>query len=99
MPPLAWKVISSLGGTPTTYAQTVRLLALIDVNMTLNDTQVNKWTRKRRGRPSSGISVDGEFVDYDKTARYDDVWLPELAVAAAWVVVMKVAYGLDGSLR
>jgi hypothetical protein len=52
-------------------------------------------TRKpRRGRlPTAGN--DEKEVEYERTKRNQDILMPELLVAAAWVVVMKLAYGLD----
>ena len=34
-------------------------------------------------------------VTYERTKRNQDIIMPELSVAAAWVVIMKLAYGLD----
>jgi len=94
--PLAWRVISSLGGSPTTYSQVTRLMALVDVNTFLCATDVVIRTRLRRGRT---METEDKKETYERTTRYDDVWLPELSVAATFVVVMKMAYGLDGRER
>ena len=96
LPPLAWRVISTLGGTPTTYAQVTRLMALVDVNTFLCATDLVKRTRIRRGRT---MGTEEKMETYELPTRYDDVVLPELSVVAAWVVIMKLAYGLDGQER
>lgn len=36
---------------------------------------------------------------YRRTNRYQDIVMPELAVVAGWVIIMKMAYGLDGGIR
>ena len=83
-----------------------RLLALLDVNLSLTDTSVELHTRKARTRGRyhvNGASFIRDetlaVIDYERTTRYQDVMLPELSVAAAWVMVMKMAYGLDGENR
>jgi RNA polymerase I-specific transcription initiation factor RRN7 len=38
-------------------------------------------------------------VIYERTRRNQDVFMPELSIVGAWVVVMKLAYGLDGRDR
>lgn len=101
--PVAWKVISQLGGTgefiifctelsAITHAQALAFLELIDANMTLNDTESAPVVRKRRNSESATTTSE-------RTRRYLDVVMPELSFAAAWVVVMKMAYGLDGRER
>jgi RNA polymerase I-specific transcription initiation factor RRN7 len=99
LPPVGWKIISKLGGTPTTYDQIVRLLGLVDTNMSLHDTDTKITKYNRNGFDGSG--KDDGFGEWHrvKTTRKEDVWLPELSIAAAWVVVMKMAYGLDGRER
>jgi hypothetical protein len=66
----------------------VRLLQLVDANMSLTTAYVPI----RTGRAGAK-----EFAM--KPARMLDTYMPELSVAAAWVVVMKLAYGLDGTPR
>ena len=90
----------------TTYAQVTRLLALLDTNTSLRDSNVKMHTRKAKSRgeprssyPASNPVVDVETVDYERTTKYQDVLLPELSVAAAWVMVLKMAHGLDGRPR
>lgn len=39
-----------------------------------------------------------EKADYEMAKRYS-VIMPEISIAAAWVIVMKFAYGLDGTER
>lgn len=80
------------------YNQVHRLLAIIDINLALIDSDVVTVTRKaRRGRQGTDhddLGAAGE-VTYERTRRNQDVYLPEMSVAAAWVIVMKLAYGLD----
>jgi RNA polymerase I-specific transcription initiation factor RRN7 len=60
--------------------------------MSLNDTNTITVMGKRRNSES-------EATTHEMTARQQDIHMPELSVAAAWVVVMKLAYGLDGKER
>jgi hypothetical protein len=80
------------------YNQVHRLLAIIDSNVTLIDSDIVTLTRKaRRGRQVTDhddLASAGE-VTYERTRRNQDVYLPEMSVAAACVIVMKLAYGLD----
>ena len=39
------------------------------------------------------------MTQMERTTMYNDLILPEMAVAAVWVTVMKMAYGLDGQER
>lgn len=99
LPPVGWRVVSKLGGTPTIYDQTLRLLALADTNMSLHDSDTKIVKYSRNG--FDGAELDQGLGSWRrvKTTRKEDVWLPEVSVAAAWVVVMKMAYGLDGRER
>ena len=45
------------------------------------------------------MGTEEKMETYELPTRYDDVVLPELSVVAAWVVIMKLAYGLDGRER
>lgn len=82
-----------------TYHQIHRLLALLDVNLNLVDTDFGTYTRKaRRGRQGD----DGDsarVITLTRTKRNNDVILPELSIVAAWVTVLKMAHGLDGQRR
>lgn len=89
-PPVAWHVISQLGGNDTTYSQVIRFLELVDANMSITDT-VAPMLRK--------LPNSEETITVMRATRNHDVHMPELSVAAAWVVVMKLAYGLDGLPR
>ena len=107
--PIAWRVVSQLGGTPTTHSQVTRLLSLININTSLVNNEIQVLTRKpRRGCPprrrSYNLDTDEreerrQMIKYEKSLRYDDVWLPEVSIAAGWVMVMKMAYGLDADQR
>lgn len=82
-----------------TYHQLHRLLALLDVNLNLTETDFGTYTRKaRRGRKGDDSSSARE-IRLTRTKRNNDVILPELSIVAAWVMVMKMAYGLDGRPR
>jgi RNA polymerase I-specific transcription initiation factor RRN7 len=121
IPPIAWKVVSSLGGTPTTHSQVFNLMRLLDVNLSLVNTgsvlvkrrvPINRSRSERRdtlprslpGSETEDVDSDGAFKDqeyqeYRKAKHYADIWIPELSVAGVWVMVMKMAYGLDGRER
>lgn len=84
------------------YHQVHRLLALLDVNLTLVDSAVTTHSRKaRRGRQQSANDTTSLLQDikYERTQRNQDTHLPEVSVAAGWVIVMKLAYGLDANKR
>ena len=92
--------------TATIYAQVTRLLALLDTNTSLRDSIVGMHSRKAKSGPGPRYRdpathpvAESQTVDYERTSRYQDVLLPELSVAAAWVIVLKMAYGLDGRTR
>ncbi|GMK59368.1 hypothetical protein CspeluHIS016_0703830 [Cutaneotrichosporon spelunceum] len=90
LPPVAWYVVSQLGGNARTYDQVVQLLQLVDANMSITTTYVPfKFDRANPETRYSGM----------RSSRRLDVAMPELSIAAAWVVVMKLAYGLDGEPR
>lgn len=77
----------------------------MDVNISLNESSINTYSRESRSRhwqlPASSwigpasVGIEG----YERTSKYQDVILPELSVVAAWVMVMKMAYGLDEQPR
>ncbi|WOO82107.1 uncharacterized protein LOC62_04G005609 [Vanrija pseudolonga] len=92
VPPVAWEVLSALGGTAVTQSQVVSFLELIDANMSLSPAAVTRTLRKRR-------NSDPDPIEVDMPAHAHDVIMPELSIAAAWVIVMKLAYGLDGKER
>jgi hypothetical protein len=84
------------------YHQVHRLLALLDANLTLVDSAVTTYSRKaRRGRQQSANDTTSllQEVKYERTQRNQDTHLPEVSVAAGWVIVMKLAYGLDATER
>jgi hypothetical protein len=80
----------------TTYQQVHRVLRLLNVNLGLLDEDMVRHSRK--ARKSSNRVEKGEVM-YERTRRNQDVFVPELSIVGAWVVVMKLAYGLDGKYR
>ena len=80
----------------TTYQQVHRVLRLLNVNMGLLDEAIVRHSRKARKTPNG---MDKGEVTYERTRRNQDVFMPELSIVGAWVVVMKLAYGLDGKDR
>lgn len=80
----------------TIYQQVHRLLRILNANLGLLDDLLVRHSRKARG-PLDGVER-GE-VTYERTRRNQDVLMPELNVVAAWIVVMKLAYGLNGRDR
>lgn len=60
--------------------------------MSMNDYKTQTLVRKRRNSESGTVMRD-------MTTRYQDILMPELSIVSAWVVVMKMAYGLDGVQR
>ncbi|ORX40017.1 hypothetical protein BD324DRAFT_615952 [Kockovaella imperatae] len=92
---LAWRLLYTLGGTPTTYCQVMNLLALLDVNLYLTFRRATKVIRKS----SQTARPDTPDITYERRSLYDDVWLPEVSVASALIIVMKMTYGLDDALR
>ncbi|WVQ98863.1 hypothetical protein IAU59_005994 [Kwoniella sp. CBS 9459] len=111
--PVAWRIISALGAT--TYAQVTKLMAILDLNMSLLEREVGTISRRIRSRlkldpddsasgDEVGNDVDVERVEekmqsYEKALLYLDVVAPEVAVVASWLIVTKMMYGLDGSPR
>ncbi|WWD16029.1 hypothetical protein CI109_100454 [Kwoniella shandongensis] len=103
--PIAWRVVSSLA---TTYAQTLRLLALLDINISLLERDIASFTRRIRSKtrlPGQDSDTDTDQASeekretYERTKYYLDIPAPEVSVAAAWMIIMKMAYGLDGMTR
>ena len=86
-----------------TYTQVCRLLALLDMNLGITSTGFVTYTRRKRGQRSdngqSRPTSDRETTKIRSAARHYDVVMPELAIMAAWVMLMKMAYGLDGEER
>jgi hypothetical protein len=68
----------------------------LNVNLGLLDEDIVRHSRKAR-KAINGVEK-GEVM-YERTRRNQDVFMPELSVVGAWVVVMKLAYGLDGRDR
>ncbi|WWD01218.1 hypothetical protein V866_008159 [Kwoniella sp. B9012] len=104
--PVIWRIISNLA---TTYTQVIRLLSILDINFSLIERQIKTYFRKTRGRPRSTYqSTDASDEEepesdrkeiYERTLLYQDVIAPEIAIVSAWIVIMKIVYGLDGIPR
>ena len=81
----------------------MRLLALLDVNLALNTTGDMSIKKKMRRRNDvDGNPHDDDLdrrVEYLRAAQLQNVWMPEVLLAMALVMVMKMAYGLDGEVR
>ncbi|WWC60925.1 uncharacterized protein I303_103501 [Kwoniella dejecticola CBS 10117] len=111
--PVVWRITSSLGGTPTTYLQITRLLTILDVNLSLIEREISTFHRKAKSRTHMQrdterdgddspdlISSNGEGLEsYERTLLYQDVIAPEVVIVSAWIVIMKITYGLDGIPR
>lgn len=114
LPPVAWHVIGSLGGTAATYEQIARLLDSLDINLNLVPTTLMEITARlgRRGRPKASQSKpqneeygdspaqeEEKMISFVRTSKRRDMFMPELAVAASMILLWKMAYGLDGDER
>ena len=81
----------------------MRLLALLDVNLALSTTRDMSITKRiRRQNGIDGNSHDDDLdhkLEYIRTAQLQNVWMPEVLLVMALVMVMKMAYGLDGEVR
>ncbi|TXT13025.1 hypothetical protein VHUM_01426 [Vanrija humicola] len=88
VPPVAWEILSALGGT----GEVAQGSPLTSAAVTQSQAAVVRTLRKRRNSDPEPIIVDTPAHTYD-------VVMPELSIAAAWVIVMKLAYGLDGQGR
>ncbi|WWC89856.1 uncharacterized protein L201_004784 [Kwoniella dendrophila CBS 6074] len=110
--PVIWRITSSLGGTPTTYNQVSRLLNVLDINLSLLEREINTFSRKIRSKSNTNLrdlsDDDDHFHNaiaqdsleyYERTLLYQDVVAPELVIVSAWIIIMKIVYGLDGVPR
>lgn len=64
-------------------------LRLVKANLSILAMGYTTVTRNRAARSH----------EYDRPTKVYDVIMPEISIAAAWVIVMKLAYGLDGTER
>ncbi|RXK35145.1 hypothetical protein M231_07593 [Tremella mesenterica] len=96
--PLAWRLLSTVGGTPTMYSQVTHLLALLDINLFLDSPDLIT-VRRRSQRRASSPDADRSINTYRRSARHHDAIMPEMVVMVAWIIVMKMTYGLDGQKR
>ncbi|KAL0949478.1 hypothetical protein HGRIS_009531 [Hohenbuehelia grisea] len=82
--PILWRTVRCMGGTPSLYILTKRLAYILSLPLTLHHS-LAPGLKKLKAR-------DPDFH------KYDDV-PPELALAAAVIIVLKMIYGLDGKPR
>lgn len=73
-----------------TYLQTTRLLAHLDISLSL-DVPVKTITKKQRKSDAA--------VEVALPVMYRDLALPELSAVCALIMVIKMRYGLDGTPR
>jgi hypothetical protein len=69
--------------------------------MSLVESNIEAFRRKPRGRKSLAEvhKIEPGPSIYERTTRNREVIMPELMIAASWVLVMKLTYGLDGEDR
>ncbi|OBZ70396.1 RNA polymerase I-specific transcription initiation factor rrn7 [Grifola frondosa] len=82
--PVLWRAVRSLCGTPTLYMLAKKLARVISIPLSLHRSLVPALTRAKT-RDSSWH-------------KHDDA-IPEVAIAAAVIIVLKMVYGLDGKPR
>ncbi|KAH9899892.1 hypothetical protein C8Q73DRAFT_638114 [Cubamyces lactineus] len=82
--PILWKAVRCLSGTPTLYVLTKKLARLVSIPLTLHRSLAPALTREKKRDP---------------TFHKQDSAVPEVALVAAVIVVMKLVYGLDGAPR
>ncbi|KAI0335444.1 hypothetical protein GY45DRAFT_1292672 [Cubamyces sp. BRFM 1775] len=82
--PILWKSVRCLSGTPTLYVLTKKLARLVSIPLTLHRSLAPALVREKKRDP---------------TFHKQDSAVPEVALVAAVIVVMKLVYGLDGKPR
>ncbi|OJT03792.1 RNA polymerase I-specific transcription initiation factor rrn7 [Trametes pubescens] len=82
--PILWKSVRCLHGNPLIYVLTKRLARLVSIPLTLHRSLAPALVRTKKRDP---------------TFHKQDSAVPEVALVSAVIVVMKMAYGLDGSPR
>ncbi|KAI3612209.1 ribosomal protein [Moniliophthora roreri] len=82
--PILWRVIDSIGGNPTLYCLTKRLSHILALPLALHHTLA----------PSLRIVKTSDPENH----KYDDVPV-EVSFMAATIIILKMVYGLDGSVR
>ena len=88
MPGLRWLNIAA-----ETYLQVMQVIKLCDLNRSMLNRQVRIY-RKYNYKVAGAIETT-----YERSTKLNDVILPELSIVAAWVILMKLAYGLDDHER
>ncbi|RPD67187.1 hypothetical protein L226DRAFT_453418 [Lentinus tigrinus ALCF2SS1-7] len=83
-PSILWRAVRVLQGSPTLYVMTKKLARVMSIPLTLHRILAPELIRKKKRDPS--------FHKHDST-------VPEVALVATVIVVMKMVYGLDGKSR
>jgi len=82
--PILWRTVRCLGGAPTLYKYTKRLAHILSLPLTLHHSLAPDLKQSNKRDPDSH--------------KFDNV-PPELAFLATSIVILKMAYGLDGKTR
>ncbi|KAH9943461.1 uncharacterized protein BXZ73DRAFT_40601 [Epithele typhae] len=82
--PILWRAVRSLQGTPVLYALAKRLAHILSIPLTLHRS-LSPALMKQKKR--------------DPTYHIHDSAVPEVALIACAIVVLKLVYGLDGNAR
>ncbi|KAH9951607.1 hypothetical protein B0H21DRAFT_775794 [Amylocystis lapponica] len=82
--PILWRAVRGLCGTPTLYMLAKRVARVLSIPLTLHRSLAPGLKRTRKNDP-----------DWHK---YDNA-VPEVALAASAIIVLKMVYGLDGKVR
>ncbi|CDO75565.1 hypothetical protein BN946_scf184858.g5 [Trametes cinnabarina] len=82
--PILWKAVRNLQGTPTLYILTKRIARVISIPLTLHRSLAPALAREKKRDPA--------FHKQDSV-------VPEVALIAVVIVIMKLVYGLDGLPR
>ncbi|KAI0268248.1 hypothetical protein BC834DRAFT_952535 [Gloeopeniophorella convolvens] len=82
--PMLWRVVRALGGTPVLYDLSKTVAHVLSLPLTLHHSLAPRLAHLE--------------IDDPDSHKYDDV-PPELALLATAIIVLKMAYGLDGKAR
>ncbi|KAI0723281.1 hypothetical protein C8Q76DRAFT_615356 [Earliella scabrosa] len=82
--PILWRAVRDIQGSPIVYAMTKKLARVVSIPLTLHRTLAPELVRTKKKDPL--------FHKQDSA-------IPEVALLAAVIVVLKMVYGLDGQPR